>query len=157
MIYLGIAAVIFFGELLVKNYMEEHLEEREVKKKLKGLLWLRKHHNEGAFLNLGERSRPVVAVLSLGLTVFLTIYFMLTLGKKGNVLLKTGLALLCGGAFSNTYDRMRRNYVMDYFSFGCKKLSNVIWNISDMGIIIGSLLVVLAAEQEQEELSSAGK
>ena len=37
-----------------------------------------------------------------------------TLGQKGKAALKLGLAFLLGGAFSNTYDRLKRKYVVDY-------------------------------------------
>ena len=56
----------------------------------------------------------------MGLTVLVTLLFVLTLGTKGNKALKTGLAMLLGGAFSNTYDRLKRKYVVDYFSFGVR-------------------------------------
>ena len=35
------------------------------------------------------------------------------LGMRGKKLLKAGLSLLLGGAFSNTYDRVMREYVVD--------------------------------------------
>lgn len=55
--------------------------------------------------------------------------------------------MLLGGAFSNTYDRCRRKYVVDYFSFGVKwkRLSRIVFNISDFGIILGALTAALAA------------
>lgn len=96
---------------------------------------------------MGQRQRPVVAVLSVCLTVFVSVLFVLSLGKKGNAVLKTGLAMLLGGAFSNTYDRLKRKYVVDYFSFRVKWkwLSRIIFNISDFGIIFGALTAALSA------------
>lgn len=127
--------------------MEKTLPESGEKKKLRGLIRLRKHHNKGAFLNAGERKRPLVAAVSVLLTMAITVLFIVTLGKKGNAWLKTGLALLLGGAFSNTYDRLKRKYVVDYVSFGVKwkRLANVVFNISDFGIILGALMTALAA------------
>ena len=64
-------------------------------------------------------------------------------------MLKFGLSLLLGGAFSNTYDRLRRGYVVDYFRLNvpAKRIWNLIFNISDFCIVIGAVLVVLG-EQE---------
>ena len=61
-------------------------------------------------------------------------------------MLKLGLSLLLGGAFSNTYDRFTREYVVDYFSFCSpwKGLNRIVFNISDFCIIIGSLIAVLS-------------
>ena len=147
MIYVLVAAAIFIGDLFIKDYVERKFPDQGEQKKLKGFLRLRKHHNKGAFLNVGERKRQAVAVLSVLLTILVTILFILSFGTKGNALLKTGLALLLGGAFSNTYDRLKRKYVVDYFSFGVKWkwLASIIFNISDFGIIIGALLAALSA------------
>ena len=147
MIYIGIVAMIFIGDYLIKNYMEETLAEGEEKEKWNGFIRLRMHHNKGAFLNAGQKSRAAVATLSLLLTIGVTAAFALLLGKQGNKMLKTGLSLLLGGAFSNTYDRLKRKYVVDYFSFHVrwKWLSRVIFNLSDFGIILGALLVALSA------------
>ncbi len=147
MIYIGIVAMIFIGDCLIKNYMEETLAEGEEKEKWNGFIRLRMHHNKGAFLNAGQKSRAAVATLSLLLTIGVTAAFALLLGKQGNKMLKTGFSLLLGGAFSNTYDRLKRKYVVDYFSFHVrwKWLSRVIFNLSDFGIILGALLVALSA------------
>ncbi len=146
MVYIFIAAVIFFADLWIKNYVEREFPEEGERKKLKGFLRLRRHYNRGAFLNVGQRKRRVVAGLSVCLTACVLILFILTLGIKGNTVLKTGLAMLLGGAFSNTYDRLKRKYVVDYFSFGVKWkwFSRMVFNISDFGIIIGALMAALS-------------
>lgn len=149
MIYLGIVIAIFIGDLCIKNYMEKMLAEGEENKKLNGFIRLKKHHNKGAFLNAGQKVRPVVAMLSLLLTAGVAAVFALSLGQQGNRLLKAGLSLLLGGAFSNTYDRLKRKYVVDYFSFGVrwKWLSRIVFNLSDFGIMIGAMMAALAAGQ----------
>ncbi len=57
-------------------------------------------------------------------------------------MLKTGLALILGGAYSNTCDRLRRKYVVDYVTF--PKISTIVFNLSDFGIIIGAVLLVVS-------------
>lgn len=155
MAYLMLVAGIFFGDLRIKDYVERKFpEEGEYngdngrpgrRMRLRGLLRLRKHHNRGAFLNLGQGQRFIVAALSVFLTAVVAALFVLSLGAKGNALLKTGLAMLLGGAFSNTYDRLKRKYVVDYFSFtvGGKWLTRIVFNISDFGIIFGAFLAAL--------------
>ena len=44
------------------------------------------------------------------------------IGKKGRVLEKTALTLVLAGGASNLYDRLKRGYVVDYFSIQWKKL-----------------------------------
>ena len=108
---------------------------------------LRKHHNEGAFLNAGRTKRKLVAFVSIVLTLALTVVFLTTFSMKGSRLLKTGLALLLGGAYSNSYDRLHRHYVVDYVSFPVKNkaIRRIIFNISDFCIMIGALCMVFGS------------
>ena len=100
-------------------------------------------------LNKASNSQPVVAAMSLGLAIFCTMIFVVTLGNKGNILLNTGLALLLGGAYSNTYDRLKRKYVVDYFSFGVpiKSVRKIIFYLSDIFIMLGAMISVIGAQE----------
>lgn len=140
-----LAAGVFLGDLWLKGWVEKRIAEGENRPLLSGKLILRKHHNRGAVLNVGQGRRPLVAALSLALTVIVVVLFLMSLGHRGNNLLRVGLSLLLGGAFSNTYDRLRRRYVVDYLSFGVKWswLRKIIFNLSDFSILIGALLAAL--------------
>ncbi len=147
MIYIGIAAGIFLLDGWIKGYIEKTKKEGEVSEGLWGLLWFKKYHNRGAFLNLGENRQGLVKGISVLLCILLTGIFLLTLGQKGNGALKFGLSLLLGGSFSNTYDRLRRKYVVDYFSIHIENrvwrgLSKVVFNISDFCIVSGAVIAV---------------
>lgn len=148
MIYCIIIIGIVVAEHFIKGYVEQHFEENADKEACGGRLLLTKYHNKGAFLEFGSRKRVFVKWISVCITLIATLMFLLTMGKAGKRLLKTGLALLLGGAFSNTYDRLKRGYVVDYFRFNVKwdGLRRVIFNISDFCIIIGAMLSALSAE-----------
>ena len=147
MIYIGIAAAVFAVDFLVKSHIEKTKEMQKGEPILKGKALLVRYHNKGAFLNLGEKKSLLMRALSVGLTAVVLVLFIGTLTKKGNGLLKTGLALLLGGAFSNTYDRLKYQYVVDYFSFhsGIKALDQVVFNVADFAIMIGALCTALGA------------
>lgn len=125
---------------------------------------IKRYHNRGAMLNLGDKNQHFIALLSLVFSAFMSGIFVATLGTKGKRLLKTGLALILGGAYSNTYDRLRRKYVVDYFSLHLfenekyfnqekwsgrflrklnDKFSAIVFNLADFGIIVGAMLSVL--------------
>lgn len=147
MIYAALAAAIFLLDLIIKNWIEREGTEGEERKIGNGLLLLRKHHNRGAFLNVGAGRSAFVALLSIVLTLVVTVIFLSTFSFRGNRLLKTGLAMILGGAYSNTYDRIHRRYVVDYVSFPVrnKVIRRIIFNISDFCIIIGALLMVFGS------------
>ena len=145
--YSLLAIAIFITDLLIKNHIERMEIAGEEKTLAGGRLLLRKYHNKGAFLNAGERRRGLISMLSLVLTLGATMLFLATFTCKGSRVLKAGLALLLGGAYSNTYDRLVRKYVVDYISFPVRnqKIRNIVFNISDFCIMIGALLLVIGS------------
>lgn len=145
MIFIGIIIAIVATESVIKQVREQKGTEGERKPILGGRLYLTRYHNHGAFLNLGQNRPEFIKGLSAGLCLACTVLFVLTLGTKGKTLLKAGLSLLLGGAFSNTYDRLVRGYVVDYFGFNVKneRLKNIVFNISDFCIMIGAAVSAL--------------
>lgn len=148
--YLAVVMGIFGIELGVKEYIEQHKTEGITEKKCGGLLLIRKHHNRGAFLNAGQKSPGLIAALSVALTLFLSVLFVLSFTMAGKNSLQWGLTLMLGGAYSNTYDRLKRKYVVDYVSLGVpwRGLRRVIFNISDFCIMIGAFCSVMGYYQK---------
>lgn len=144
MLYLGMIAAIFVLEFIIKTLVEKKGKLGTTKSLCGGKLLLRKHHNKGVMLNIGQKRQKVVAVLSLVLCIGMTLVALL-FGDKCNKLVRLGISFLLGGAYSNTYDRLFRKYVVDYFSFGVKneKLRRIVFNIADFCIMIGAILVVI--------------
>lgn len=163
--YIMTLVSLFATDSFIKSYIEANKEFGEETPLFDGKVIVKKVHNKGAALNLGEQKQQFVAALSLVFSAFVSGMFAAVMGRKGKRLLKTGLALILGGAFSNTYDRLKYGYVVDYFSFClqserqeekadrkkkgsavrdglAKKFSTVVFNLSDLGIIAGSVLLV---------------
>ena len=143
--FAGIAAASFLIDEGMKNCVEEYDVLDTPKEILDGKAVLRRYHNKGAFLNFGEQKRKLVTLLSVLLTVAVLVVFELTLGMRGKKLLKAGLSFLLGGAFSITYDRVVREYVVDYVSLktGIAAIDRVVFNLADLCILIGTMAVVL--------------
>ena len=142
--YLAVLLGIFGLELKIKNKIEETKKEGQTEERCGGFLLIRKHHNKGAFLNTGQHRPKLITAVSLLLTAVLSVFYIVTLGTAGKGLLKWGLTLLLGGAFSNTYDRLARKYVVDYVSFDLPfGLKKIIFNIGDFCIMIGALVTAI--------------
>ena len=144
--YLITIAGIFLGELFLKNHIEEKKTFQDREEIAGGKIIISKFHNTGACLNLGNKKQKLVAFVSVLFTILMVGVFLVTLTTHGNHAMKLGLALLLGGAFSNTYDRLKRKYVVDYVSFKTpwKKLNGIIFNISDFMIAIGAMMSAVA-------------
>ncbi len=145
-IYTAIAALLCGTDSLIKYAIERNHPDGELRPALNGKIMIRKFHNKGAMLNLGASRQQTMAVISVIFTVFMTGVYVGTLGTRGRHMLKTGLSLILGGAYSNTYDRLFRKYVVDYVSFEVRnpRLRNIVFNLSDFGIMIGSCLLVIS-------------
>lgn len=145
MVYVIIAISIFLLEFGIKEWVEKTGKTGEEKEILKGKLLLRKYHNKGAFLDMGAAKSGIVAIASLLLTLSMTLVLLMTFGMKGGRLMKLGLSFLLGGAYSNTYDRLHRKYVVDYLSFPVRNptLRKFVYNLSDFCIMIGAFCIAL--------------
>ena len=143
--FAGIAAASFLIDEGMKHCVEEYDVLDTPKEILDGKAVLRRYHNKGAFLNFGEQKRKLVTLLSVLLTVAVLAVFVLTLGMRGKKRLQAGLSFLLGGAFSNTDDRVVREYVVDYVSLktGIAAIDRVVFNLADLCILIGTMAVVL--------------
>ena len=145
MIYIFIVLVFVIGEYNIKNYIEKNRALGERQEILKGKIIIRKYHNEGAFLNFMGEKKEMLKTVSCILLGLISLLFILLLPKKGKLVFKLGLAFALGGAISNVADRIKRGYVVDYFSFNCKKLKSIIFNLSDIAIFLGSGLILLSS------------
>jgi signal peptidase II len=145
MIYFIISGGIFVLDFVVKHLVEKKLEYNRPEKKLKDMLIIRKIYNRGGALNALDSKQEFVAGFSAALTFSVIIAQILLMGKKGAHALKIGWSFVIGGAASNVYDRIVRKYVVDYFSFNTKikKLKDVVFNISDLFIFIGTAMATL--------------
>lgn len=150
MIYFSLAGIIFVAELFIKNYIEKNKKMNEEEEILGGKITLTRYHNKGAMLNFMEKNTKLVIFISGILLGSLLLLFGMVIPKKGNKVLKLALALLVGGAASNVFDRVHRGFVVDYFSF--KWLRNVVFNIADLFIIVGSILTAICMFLRKEKL-----
>ncbi|MGI6007359.1 MAG: signal peptidase II [Ruminococcus sp.] len=144
MIYFGIAALVFALDWYLKDRAEKKLKDDTVREVAKDHILIRKLHNHGIALGiLKDRPKAVLGgTAAMVAAVFLGLFHLLKNG--GNTLQKLGCALMAGGGLNNLADRRKRGYVTDYFSFNvkCEKLRKLVFNLSDMFILLGAILTV---------------
>lgn len=141
MFYIVQILIIFITDFKLKEYMEENKEMHKSEEILNGKIILERYHNKGAMLNFLEHNVHLVKVISISLFGLLLLFFACLLPRRDNHMMKLALSFIIGGAASNIYDRVKRGYVVDYFSF--KFLKKVVFNISDICIFIGSLMIAI--------------
>ena len=139
----GIAAL----DLFIKDEIEREGAEEFPRDfpGTKGFIRIHKSYNPGFPFGFMKERPQLVKGIPLAVTSAAAGALAALFTKKGCVAQKIGLSMVLGGAISNLYDRLVKGYVVDYFSIEFKRLKNVIFNLGDIFVFLGSL-VFLAAE-----------
>jgi len=134
-----------------KAIVRSYLEDGKVVSLLGGVLVVRYVDNQGAFLSVGARLpghiRQVV-LIAIPLA-FLASVVMYVVRKKGiRMLLAMGLSCIAGGGAGNLLDRVVRGGKMgDFLNIGFGALHTGIFNVADLCIMLGSLLLIIDASR----------
>lgn len=145
MAYIFLIASIFLGDEWLKEYIEANRELGKSEDILGGRITVIKHHNKGAVLNFMEKNPEWVIRASFGAMGLLAAVMIQIFTSRGKHLLKLGTAMMAGGGLSNLFDRIKRGYVVDYFTINTGRLKQVIFNISDFMIFTGGLLLAVGS------------
>lgn len=146
LVLICVTACLAMIDITMKSVIEGYLKRGEERTAFGGRLILRKVYNKGFCMNVLEKKPEIVKYTSAYAAVMLTIYQLFTLLRKGRPGKKVGLSLLTAGAWSNTFDRLLRGYVIDYVGFQTpkEKLTALTYNLGDFFIAAGAVLVTLS-------------
>lgn len=147
LLLLSITACLALLDIAVKSTIEGYMTRKEERTACKGKVILRKVYNRGFCMDVLEDRPETVKYASAYAAVLLTIYQLYTLMRKKRFVKKAGLSLMTAGAWSNTFDRWLRGYVIDYVGFQTKweNLTKLTFNLGDFFIGAGSVLVALSS------------
>ena len=91
-------------------------------------------------------------LLLITISVIILIYLLYTINNVKNTKLNAlSYGLVIGGLLGNLFDRMVFGYVRDFLSFKIWKFNFAIFNIADIGIVVGIfLLLILSIIKEKK-------
>lgn len=114
-------------------------------------------YNPGAAfgIRLGDHSREIFLVLSLlALVALLGMYWYTP--AKDHVRL-VAISLICGGAAGNLFDRIRSTSgVVDFIDVGVGDVRWPVFNIADMAVTAGAIILALSLWQEEQRGEGGG-
>lgn len=105
--------------------------------------------NYGAAFGLFQRQLAVFVIVGLVAVTVIVVYSIIISEKE--YLLQTGLAFLLGGAIGNFIDRLRFGYVVDFLDLHHGKWHWPVFNIADIAIDIGVVMILLKFVLMDEE------
>jgi len=148
---LGAAAVVVALDQLTKWWADDRLSDGPIH-----VVWtlrLNLVRNPGSAFSMGRSLGPLLAVVA--------VVVVLVLVRVGRMVSSTptaiGLGLVLGGALGNLVDRAFRDghgflggHVVDFIDFQWWP----VFNVADMGIVVGGLLLVLLASRPESPAPS---
>ncbi len=143
LIFLLILANFGFDQFS-KDFARKEIGSYETILILGEYLVLDRVQNAGAFLSAGEDVNGTVkfiilGALPLGLLCFGLSYLILQ--HKLPKLLVFGMCFVIGGGFGNLFDRFRYGAVTDFIYIDLPAFKSGIFNLADVSIMIGMLLL----------------
>jgi len=108
---------------------------------LDGLIRITKTYNNGALFGMFSSTAAVFAIASLAV-IGVILWYVLTRGGRGPILVTIALGLLLGGAVGNLVDRVRWGYVVDFVDMGIGGVRFYIFNVADASISIAIVLLL---------------
>lgn len=141
--FLSISFIILLIDRIVKILVQAFLSTNKVYV-IKNFFYLIYVKNIGAAFSILE-GKSILFIL-IGLTALGLIFYQV---KKRN-LSNIGYSLLFGGILGNLIDRIIYGYVIDFIGFEIGSYSFPIFNIADIAIVIGAIIIVLGSDKNED-------
>lgn len=145
MYLLGTVAALFGLDQCLKQLVEQQNPEEFPKTmdRTGGKVKLYRNHNRGFCFEFLKHRPGLVRQLPLCLTSAAGGILCFLSAQKGYRAEKAGYVLVLAGGLSNLYDRLKRGYVVDYFSIQAGILKKVVLNLGDLCIAAGAVILTV--------------
>ena len=132
-------------DLYVKKFVEKELVRGEEQEECGGRIVIRCVHNKGFAFDLADKYPNIVKWVSLA-ALGSIISYALHIWKQGTSMVeKLAAILVVAGGISNTYERVKNGYVVDYIAFKTKwkKFNRLTFNLGDFYIFLGGFVLLI--------------
>ena len=123
------------SKLLASSYISDKIEV------IKNFFYLNLVHNEGAAWGLLNKHILFLIIFMLIALALLFHYSSKFINNNRNTI---AFSLVIGGLIGNLIDRVFNGYVIDFLDFYIFKYDYPVFNIADICIVIGMLLLIIA-------------
>lgn len=138
MFWIALSAALTAADLISKKTFTK-------RKDLKWIL-IRPTKNYGLIYNQLDDRPLVPKVLTGCITILLLIVLLpIFLTARYSRLFRTACSFLAGGAVGNTGERLVKGSVSDFLQFRKKPFSKLIFNLADVWLAVGGVLMVVEA------------
>ncbi len=141
-------------DIITKIIIDNCLELAKSITIIKNFFYITKVYNYGASWNILSGYNILLIIIT-----FLVLFILINYQKKfkDNIRNIIAFSILYGGIIGNLLNRIFLGYVIDFFDFYIFKYDYPIFNVADIGIVIGIFLVVIAIikKEDNNEIGSS--
>lgn len=141
-----------------KTVAREHLPRNEIMSFAGDIVRLQYVENKGAFLGMGDslsrKAREIIFTMGAGVIVVVLLgYLFVTSSMVPTTTM--ALSLMCSGGLGNVIDRVAYDgHVIDFLNLGVGGFRTGIFNIADVAIMAGMLLLVVSGAERGSRIGS---
>ena len=143
-----IILIVFLLDQVIKIIVNKNISYLEI---IPSFLSLTYAKNKGVAFSMFWGNRIFIIFISIIIIYFLIKLIKDDLKKNTNINLKNCVyGLLFGGILGNLFDRLLRGYVIDYVSLNILGYNFPIFNLADVAITMGVILMIILIFKEEK-------
>ncbi len=137
-----LAIIGIFLDQVTKLLVTGFLNLNQVINVIDGFFSITYVRNTGAAWGMFSNNTLFISIISI-LFLFILIKYIKELPKI-DFLYVVAFGLIIGGIIGNLIDRLLRGYVVDFFRFIILDYNYPVFNVADMLIVIGSIVLIIS-------------
>ena len=141
-----LSAIIVGLDQWLKFWIVSNFELGDVQTLIDHVFSLTYIRNTGAAWSILEGKMTFFTIITVAAVIVVT--YLLIRHRKSSIWSRLGLSFILAGAIGNFIDRLRLGYVVDMFQLDF--INFPIFNIADMSLVIGVLLIFIYALVDDE-------
>ncbi|MBS7527263.1 signal peptidase II [Fusibacter paucivorans] len=142
MLYFALTCVLIVLDQWMKAWAIDNLMGQPIRTLIPGILGLRYIENTGAAFSILSGKQLVLILITFIILGAIFGLFIRAVKNHEHFIVQLSYSLIMAGAIGNFIDRVRFNYVVDFFEF--KFINFPIFNVADVAIVSGVILLAIA-------------
>ena len=147
-----VAGFILLIDQIVKYSIDKKILLGNLKTVIPNFFYVSKVYNDGAAWSMLAGSTIFLAIMAILALAFLLVYQSKFLANWRNML---AFGLVYGGLLGNLLDRIIHGYVIDYLKLNFGSYNFPIFNLADVVIVSGVILIIIAILKGEDRNGSS--
>lgn len=147
-----VAGFILLIDQIVKYSIDKKILLGKLKTVIPNFFYVSKVYNDGAAWSMLAGSTIFLTIMGILALVFLLAYQSKFLANWRNML---AFGLVYGGLLGNLLDRIFHGYVIDYLKLNFGSYNFPIFNLADVAIVSGVILIIIAILKGEDRNGSS--